>query len=276
MKVFVTGATGFVGREIVRQLHEAGHAIRILARSRHSPPVRETIARWGAEVHPGDVLAPASLEGALSGMVGSDPSGGHHRRSRCEHIRARACGRYAEHPGPRPNQPAAAIHPHERAGHPVQRGLALSPDQVGGRGAGPAQRTGVHDLPAFVELRPADQFINLFARMTRRSPIVPLLGSPRARFQPVPVEAVAAAFVRSLREPRSVGQTYDLCGPEMLTLAAIVDQILSVRSGSGGSSRCRVGLHVARRPAWSLIFRRLLRRAPRSAATSSSCCRRTM
>ena len=72
---------------------------------------------------------------------------------------------------------------------------------------------------------PQDQFINLFARIIRLSPVVPLLGSPRARFQPVPVEAVAAAFAGSLGEPKSVGQTYDLCGPEALTLSEIVDRI---------------------------------------------------
>ena len=49
---------------------------------------------------------------------------------------------------------------------------------------------------------PEDQFVNLFARIIRRSPVVPLMGSPRARFQPVPVEAVAAAFARSLGEPK--------------------------------------------------------------------------
>ena len=32
---------------------------------------------------------------------------------------------------------------------------------------------------------PQDQFINLFARIIRLSPVVPLLGNPRARFQPV-------------------------------------------------------------------------------------------
>src|SRR5947208_823490 len=68
MKVFVAGGTGFVGREIVRQLHEAGHAICILARSPGSERVQELSARYGGAVHRGDVLDAASLDGALTGV----------------------------------------------------------------------------------------------------------------------------------------------------------------------------------------------------------------
>ena len=108
---------------------------------------------------------------------------------------------------------------------------------------------------------PQDQFINLFARLIRFSPVVPLMGSPWARYQPVPVEAVASAFVRSLGEPKSVGQTYDLCGPEALTLSEIVDRILDVLH------RRRVKLQVppslARCQAILLefLFRSLLRKS---------------
>ena len=56
---------------------------------------------------------------------------------------------------------------------------------------------------------PGDEFVRLFARIIRLSPVVPVMGSPSARFQPVPVEAVAAAFAGALGEPKSIGQTYD-------------------------------------------------------------------
>ena len=68
MRVLVTGATGFVGREVLRQLHHQGHSIRILARNLASRQAQEATSRWGAELHRGDVLEPASLEGALNGI----------------------------------------------------------------------------------------------------------------------------------------------------------------------------------------------------------------
>ncbi len=67
MKVFVTGATGFVGQEILFRLHQAGHSIRFLAPHPASPVVRELHSNYGAEPAPGNVLDPAPLEDAVAG-----------------------------------------------------------------------------------------------------------------------------------------------------------------------------------------------------------------
>ena len=67
-----------------------------------------------------------------------------------------------------------------------------------------------------------DRFFNLFAALQKVFPVVPLAGS-EARFQPVWVEDVAAAIVRSLADPAAtVGRTFELGGPEVCTLAEIV------------------------------------------------------
>jgi len=66
-----------------------------------------------------------------------------------------------------------------------------------------------------------DNFINLFATLARRFPILPL-AQAHSRFQPVSVENVAEAMVRALTLPQTVGQSYDLAGPEILTLAELV------------------------------------------------------
>ncbi|MGA7179114.1 MAG: complex I NDUFA9 subunit family protein [Thiobacillaceae bacterium] len=67
-----------------------------------------------------------------------------------------------------------------------------------------------------------DSFINLFAKLVRLFPIIPLANA-QARFQPVWVEDVAQAFAESLEDIDSFGKTYDLCGPKIYTLKEIVE-----------------------------------------------------
>ena len=66
-----------------------------------------------------------------------------------------------------------------------------------------------------------DSFLSLFARLQKLFPLLPL-AKPDARFQPVYVEDVARAFVESLDNLATYGQTYDLCGPKAYTLHELV------------------------------------------------------
>ena len=75
---------------------------------------------------------------------------------------------------------------------------------------------------------PRDHFVNLFAKMSRLSPVLPIIGSGQSKLQPVPVADVATCFVRALTEPKSIGQTYDLCGGETLSFEQVLDAILQV------------------------------------------------
>jgi len=67
-----------------------------------------------------------------------------------------------------------------------------------------------------------DDFINRFAGLLQMLPLALPLARPNARFAPVWVGDVVEAMRRALPDDATAGETYELCGPEVLTLREIV------------------------------------------------------
>jgi NADH dehydrogenase len=66
-----------------------------------------------------------------------------------------------------------------------------------------------------------DQFINMFGKLQKFAPFMPLAGA-NVLFQPVSVEDVSMAFTKAITLPQTIHKSYDLCGPKTYTLAQIV------------------------------------------------------
>ncbi|HYD23440.1 MAG TPA: NAD(P)H-binding protein [Croceibacterium sp.] len=82
-------------------------------------------------------------------------------------------------------------------------------------------------FPAATIVRPSvlfgedDQFVNLFANLIAYAPVLPVFGSD-ARLQPLFVDDAALAVANALADPaRHGGRTYELAGPEVLTMAEL-------------------------------------------------------
>jgi NADH dehydrogenase len=67
-----------------------------------------------------------------------------------------------------------------------------------------------------------DSLTRRFAGLLRLSGGILPLARASARFAPVSVDDIAEAFRRALNDRATIGQTYELCGPQVMTLEELV------------------------------------------------------
>ena len=222
MKVFVTGGTGFVGREILGQLLSAGHEVRALVRDGSQDKLS---GHQNLETHIGDVTDAASLGGALDG---------------CDAV-IHLVGIIREFPGRGITFKNIHVTATENIleacdEQGVQRFLHMSSNGTRERGTTAYHRTKwqAEELVRASGLdwtifRPSlifgrgSEFVKMLTELIRRVPVVPVIGDGQYRMQPVSVEQVAVSFVKALAMPESIGKTYHQGGSESYTYDAILD-----------------------------------------------------
>lgn len=215
------GGSGFVGSAIADQLASAGKRVRVLTRSR--PNAMPLSVLPTVEIAVADVHDPAALRRAFDGMDAVINLCGilhETRRQSFESCHAELPRKVAE---------AARACGVRHLLHMSALGASVDgpSDYQRSKGRGEAQmRQAAGILPVTV-FRPSvifgagDRFLNLFASLARM-PVLPLAGA-KVRFQPVWVEDVARCYVAALGDPRTFGQTYELAGPRVYTLAELVE-----------------------------------------------------
>jgi NADH dehydrogenase len=250
--VAIVGATGFVGRHLVRHLESRGHRLRAVSRSGRRLP------EWGATVtaHPADVVSGEGLDEALRGAEAVVHLAAIPRESR---------GRTFD--GVNVNGTARTLAAARTAG--VRRVVHLS---VLGAAEDPRLRY-LHSKwrgeelvrsseMEWVILRPSllfgegDGFFNLVkVTLTWWSPgVVAIPGDGSTRFQPLSVDDLALAVERSLVDPERDGATYEIGGPEYLTYRQIVERVMAVT----GKRRLKLNLPIPLISALTAVTDRLL------------------
>jgi NADH dehydrogenase len=223
VRVLVTGGTGFVGTHVVNGLLQRGHAVAVLARNREKARNRYNRP---VEAVPGDVLDPASLGAAVAGrdavvhLVGIINEKGTQtfdrmHREAAENVTA-----------------AAAASGVRRYVHMSAMGSSEdSPSEYGRtKAAGEkAVRACPLDWTIFrpsIIFGPGDGFVSLLAPIVKGNPgFIPVIGPGTTRFAPVSVYDVARVFADSLEKPETIGKTYEVGGPDVLTLDDIYREI---------------------------------------------------
>ncbi|HEY7648623.1 MAG TPA: complex I NDUFA9 subunit family protein [Methylomirabilota bacterium] len=223
-RVFVTGATGFVGRSVIQALRSDGYVVRCLVRRGSE---RDLLGLGAVERVEGDILVRRGLEEGMAGcqalihlvgIIRERPAVAAtfemvHTQGTINVIEAAATAgvrRYL-HMSALGSRPGARARYHQTkwAAEDAVRASGLvwtifRPSIIYGRG---------------------DEFVKMLAHMVDRYPIVPVIGSGRQRLQPVPVEHVAEGFARALALPATEKQVYEIGGPDRVTMVELLDHI---------------------------------------------------
>ena len=231
--ITIFGASGFLGRHIVRHLAPLGVTIRVPTRDPEKALVLKPLGDVGQIVPVATRLdndhavrlaigqgnAQSDTVINLTGIL-FEPRKGDFRRVHVE-LAARIA-RLAKEAGAR------------RLIHISALGIdALSPSSYSrskaeGEAAVRAAFPDVTILRPSIVFGPEDNFFNRFSSMARFAPFLPLIGGGLTRFQPVYVGDVAAAVAAVLAQPDTKGKFFELAGPQVYTFRQLMEAMMAV------------------------------------------------
>lgn len=224
--ILLTGATGFIGRALTRQLVESGRQVRILLQpSPRTPNLPTGVPVEVAVTGLGDVrglraamrgvdtvyhLASGEAEGGRANLQRIDIDG---TRNLCEAAAQARVERilYLSHLGA-----------DRAAGFPVLKAKGIAEEYV--------RKSGIPYtiLRGSILYGPGDTFTTGLALLLAAAPgFLPLPSKGRTLVQPLWVEDLVTCLLWSLDNPATVGQTYELGGSEYLPLRQVVELVMA-------------------------------------------------
>jgi len=225
--ILVTGATGFIGRVLVRQLTETGQQVRVLLRpSPKSPRLPKGVSVEVAVVSLNDErglraalrgvdhiyhLATAASQGRGGNLFTTDIEG---TRILAQVARSADIERfvYLSHIG---SDRASAF--------PVHKAKGIAEEHI--------RKSGVPHtiIRSTVVFGPEDHFTTNLTRLIRNTPgILPIPGNGRTLIQPLWVEDLVTCLIWALQNPDMVNQTHDIGGGEYFTVRQVLETLMGI------------------------------------------------
>ena len=225
--VTVFGGSGFVGRNVVRALAKRDYRIRVAVRRPELAGHLQPLGKVG-QIHAvqANLRYPASVEAAMRdshaaiNLVCILTESGPQTFDAVQGLGAGAVAKAAAAIGARMVH-VSAIGADDNSLSRYARAKAAGEKAV------------LSAVPSATILRPSvvfgpeDQFTNRFAALAWISPVLPLIGGGLTRLQPVYVGDVATAVADAVDGKTKPGATYELGGPEVLTMREIINIILA-------------------------------------------------
>src|SRR6056297_1179795 len=218
MKVLVAGGTGFIGSYLCRALADDGHAVTALSRSPEGTPEGVTGVR-------GDVTDYDSVESAVEGhdavvnLVALsplfEPDGGNRMHDRIHRGGTANLVRAAEDGGVDGFVQLSAL------------GADPNGDTAYIRAKGEAEEIVRDSDLDWTIFRPSVVFGEggEFVSFTKRLKGMVAPGGRKTRFQPIHVEDLVPMVAAAVTDDEHVGETYEIGGPEVLTLRQVTDLV---------------------------------------------------
>ena len=224
----VFGGSGFLGRNVVRELAKRGWRVRVAVRRPHHAQFLRPMGAVGQiQLFQANVRHPASVAEAMKGadavinLVGLLSQTG---SQKFETVQAGGAATIAE---------LAAQRGLDHFVHVSAIGADAESEALYARTKAAAETAVREAIPSAVIIRPSiifgpeDDFFNRFASMAMMSPALPLIGGGKTKFQPVYVDDVADAICEALARPQAKGRTFELGGPEVYTFKELLDLMLT-------------------------------------------------
>lgn len=221
MKIFISGATGFVGGHLCRELLSRGHILKLLVHHAQIAGASDTEFVHGDVTSADDCLKAAAGCDAVINLVGiirEFPARGvTFERLHIEATRNMVAA--AQQNGIRRYLQMSALGSRTGAVSGYHRSKYAAEELVVASGL---------DYTIFrpsLIFGPTDAFVNMLAGFIRSFSIVPVIGDGKYRMQPIAADDVARCYAIALEKPETVGRAYNICGPDRLNYLEIVDAV---------------------------------------------------